>query len=110
METPVAAPVLAALLTVIAYVAVVPATVLLTLGVLVVLAVVSTGRHSAPEDDPGIAAGVVVETTPGDPLTEPNVARSRVVVPCTPPRTLLCASGRAFDVMITPPPPPPPGP
>src|SRR5580704_2913843 len=102
MEMPMAEPVLAALPTVIEYVAVVPPTVLLTLGVLVVLVVVSTGRHSAPEDEPG--------TTPADPLTEPNVFRSTVVVPCTPPTTLVCAGGRAFDVMITPPPPPPPGP
>src|ERR1700674_1902655 len=110
MLTAVAEAVLTALATVIEEVAVVPATVLVTLGVLVVLVVVRAGRHSAPEDDPGIDAGVVVRTRPASPLTEPYVARSTVVPPCAPPATVVWARGRAFEVMITPPPPPPPGP
>jgi hypothetical protein len=58
--TVVAGDVLTALLTVIEYEATVPDDVLVTVGVLVVLATVRTGRHSAPEDDPGIAPSVVV--------------------------------------------------
>ena len=67
----VAAEVLTALLVVMEYVATVPVDVLITLGVLVVLVTVSTGTHSAPEDDPGIAPGVVVSTAPGFPLVDP---------------------------------------
>jgi hypothetical protein len=69
--TPIAVPELAALLTVIEYVATVPVGVLVTLGVLVDLETDNTGTHSAPEEAPGIAATVVVLIDPGAPLVDP---------------------------------------
>ena len=67
----IAAETLAPLLTVIEYVAVVPPDVLVTAGVLVDLATVRAGTHSAPDDDPGTAAGVAVRTAPGFPPVAP---------------------------------------
>jgi hypothetical protein len=71
---------LIALLTVTEYVATVPAEVLTTFGVLVDFVTVNTGRHSPPDDEPGIAPGVVVSTAPEFPLVDPYASAGPLVV------------------------------
>src|SRR5438105_2942949 len=82
---------LAAFDTTIAYVAVVPAGVLMTVGVLVLFVVVITGTHCAPELAPGIWLAVIERTEPVEPAVAPYGSLAVVVIPLAPPFTLVVA-------------------
>jgi hypothetical protein len=103
----VAALLFAAFETEIAYVAVVPVGELVTLGVLVVLEVVSTGTHCAPELAPGIWLAVTPIIEPVAPPVAPYESLTVVVIPLAPPFTFVVADP---EIAMKPPPPPPPGP
>jgi hypothetical protein len=108
ISTPEAPPAPAELLTVIVYVAVVPAT---TFSVEVVFVVVNeTGTQFAPEMAAGISAGVTLVTSvPAPPGVAPKGSLPVVLMPFAPPAT-LDAPATAPEVKTKPPPPPPPGP
>ena len=100
-------PLLAAFDTTMAYVAVVPAGELTTVGVLVVFVVVSVGTHCAPEPAPGTWLAVMAITKPVVPPVAPYGSLTVVVMPLAPPAAFVPA---APEMAMKPPPPPPPGP
>jgi len=81
-------PLLAAFDTTIEYVAVVPAGVLMTVGVLVVFVVVITGTHCAPELAPGTWPAEIPMTKPVEPPVAPYGSLAVVVIPLAPPAAL----------------------
>ena len=100
-------PLPAALATVIAYVAVVPVGVLVTVAVLVLFVVVSAGIHCPPELAPGTSVEAIDKTAPFEPDVAPYASLAVVVMPFVPPVTLVPAEPL---MAMNPPPPPPPGP
>src|SRR4051812_6896894 len=97
----------AAFATTIAYVAVVPAAVFVSVGVLVDLVVVRTGTHWAPELAPGTSVARIERTAPVEPAVAPYESSTVVVTPLAPPVTFVLADPL---IAMKPPPPPPPGP